>query len=244
MKDDFGPDTVPIAFVEAKAAVAVIYPQLLKLKEDGYFVRKSDPPSQAPSPAEQIEPVNLVGDEFDTLASDLLRSREPSPASQEGAEEITAEDYAVGFAAFKDGKKVTAEEFYISPSDTDVEGLVERLTRGRSANDFISMKLALEAAALLVKLRDELDGARDRRRKMRDLYISTFARLETARAGEESLKAELSSLKQERDALKELLGGFVKNRAHIKAPEFEGVLDRLMDQANAAFQPPQGEGKE
>ena len=35
--------------------------------------------------------------------------------------------------------------------------------------------------------------------------------------------------------LRELLGGFVKNRAHITAGELDGVLDRLMDMSAAAL---------
>jgi len=35
--------------------------------------------------------------------------------------------------------------------------------------------------------------------------------------------------------LRELLGGFVKNRAHITAGELDGVLDRLMDMSDAAL---------
>ena len=35
--------------------------------------------------------------------------------------------------------------------------------------------------------------------------------------------------------LRELLGGFVKNRAHITAGELAGVLDRLMDMSAAAL---------
>jgi DNA repair exonuclease SbcCD ATPase subunit len=42
-------------------------------------------------------------------------------------------------------------------------------------------------------------------------------------------------LRAERDRLRECLGGFVKNRAHITAGELQGVLDRLMDMSAAAL---------
>jgi hypothetical protein len=49
-----------------------------------------------------------------------------------------------------------------------------------------------------------------------------------------------SDLLAENAKLREVLGGFVKNRGLIKAPEFDGVLDRLMDMADALVQ---SEGK-
>ena len=52
--------------------------------------------------------------------------------------------------------------------------------------------------------------------------------------------AELAALKEERDALREALGGFVKNRAHITAGELDGVLQRLMDLSESVLSQSEG----
>ena len=66
------------------------------------------------------------------------------------------------------------------------------------------------------------------------MQISEFTSLEKINSLSDVVKG-INELEAEVARLRELLGGFVKNRAHITAGELDGVLDRLMDMSAAAL---------
>jgi DNA-binding transcriptional regulator GbsR (MarR family) len=152
-------------------------------------------------------------------------NRKPSPVVT--PEPWLADKYAVGDAM----KSVEP-----SPSDTDVEGLVERLEKVSpyecETSSAFCAEICAEAAALLVKLRDERDGWKE--------YYDIAEKDNIAlRVRKIKLQHELSSLKQERDALKEALEDLIEDAERQMAnPSHHQPFS--LNKARAALQ---GEGK-